>query len=442
MGSGAALVALDLWAAQPYVCECVVIFMIRPDQGKLMRAVSEPAEVLLRDYKDATEAYRHRGLRQATYEESELLMAGTILHLEGEEHRVRRRMENPLFSLDSVREYERKLLPGILEETLAPHVAAGGVDLVKFGHQMLMNIAALATGIDRPKGTPEETADLFRYMMTFVEGATIFHSTRDHEVVRQEIRQALIDFDEEFLRPSAAPRRALLAQVAAGTLAESELPTDLLTILLREEEAGRLDWATLQREMAAYLLASAHTSATAFTRTAHHLFGWFAEHPEDLEKARVDLGFLQRAVSETIRLFPSSPIGLRRAFEDIELRSGTHIPNGARVVIDLMAVNRDPALFGDDAELFDPYRRPREGLPLYGLSFGMGTHACIGQRLAGGLLTEDGAGSDRVYGVVAVALQRFFREDVRRDPLDPPERDTATERPYWGRYPVIFGPSA
>lgn len=396
--------------------------------------------ITITDPRTASQALRTRTLRQANYpEQSMVVMRDSLLMLEGQDHRARRRLESPLFTLDAVRIWEHEEFPAIVDEVLAPHVAAGRTDLVEFGHQLLMNVAAQSTGLDRPRDTPEETHDLYRHMMTFIEGAILATSTRDHEAVHDEIEVALDEFEQEFLAPSAERRRDLLARHACGDLDDDALPEDLLTVLLREVDAGRMAWEVLRREVAVFLLASAHTSATAFTRTAHHLLHWFVDHPEDRVRAVEDRHFLQRALSETIRLFPSNPVTARWATEDFVLQDGTRAPKGAHVVVDLMAVNRDPKLFGEDAEEFDPWRTPAEGNALYGLSFGMGTHACIGQRLAGGQLSDDVEPDRRVHGIVAVALQALFRHDVRLDPDDPPVRDTTTERPYWGRYPVLLG---
>ena len=124
----------------------------------------------------------------------------------------------------------------------------------------------------------------------------------------------------------------------------------------------------------------------------------------------------------------------------MRLRSGTQIPEGATVVIDLLAVNRDPEVFGQDAGAFDPYRPVPRGVAPFGLSFAAGMHVCIGQDLAAGVVP--GAAVDQhahLFGLVTAAVQHLFRCGVRRDPDDPPERDANTSRPYWGRYPRPAG---
>lgn len=129
---------------------------------------------------------------------------------------------------------------------------------------------------------------------------------------------------------------------------------------------------------------------------------------------------------------------MRWALADMTLKSGRRIPQGAKVVIDLLSVNRDRSVFGDDAEDFNPRRTPPDGVPLYGLSFGSGMHACIGQDLAAGSTWVDQVGDDHLFGLVPCAVQALFDHGVRADPNDPPVMDESTTRPYFGRYPVVF----
>jgi cytochrome P450 len=217
----------------------------------------------------------------------------------------------------------------------------------------------------------------------------------------------------------------------------------VLTCLLRHRDELGLEPEALRREIAFFLLAAGHTSATAFVRSVDHILGWLDRHPEDAERVAGDPFFVQRCVHETVRLNPSSPTGRRRALADVRLRSGTDIPEGATVVIDLLAVNRDPEVFGPDAADFDPYRPVPRGVAPFGLSFAAGMHVCIGQDLAAGVVP--GADADphaHLFGLVTGAVQHLFRCGVRRDPDHPPERDGNTARPYWGRYPVLLGGAA
>ena len=338
-----------------------------------------------------------------------------------------------MFGRDTLERYERDLFPPIIADTLAPDIAAGRSELVDLGHRMMMNLAASTAGVDRPLGSPEETRTLYRYLMVFIEGATLAHYTGDKDVKRAEVAAELDRFDIEFVTPSIERRQAL---IAAG----ADLPRDILSVLLANEDSLHLPHDVILREVAFYLLAGAHTSATAFTRVSHNIFTWLRDHPEDAGLVHTDRSFVQRCTHETIRMQPSSPVAMRWANADINLKSGTHIPEGAKVVIDLLSVNRDPVVFGADADSFNPHRELPSGVAPYGLSFGLGMHACIGQDLAAGLLKRsDEVADDHLFGLVPLAVQALFDAGARPDPDDAPEMDESTTRPYFGRYPVLLG---
>ncbi len=402
-------------------------------------ATAAPRTVTVTSLAAAQRCYRNRDLRQGSYDEGDVVMADVVINLHGAEHRNRRRLENRLFRRDTFWHFEQDLFPAIFDETLAPHLAAGRTELVRFSHQLMMNLAALTAGVDRHEGTPEETFRLYDYLMLFIEGATIAHYTGDKAAKTAEIAQALAAFGEEFLSPGIARRRAILDRIAAGEAPESELPPDVLSVLVRNQDNLDLTPEIICREVAFYMLAGAHTSATAFTRAMHNIFSWLEEHPEAADLPRTDRLFCQRATHETIRLQPSSPVAVRWAEADFELADGTAVRTGDKVVIDLPTVNRDPAFFGDDADDFNPMRGVPEGAHPWGLSFGMGMHACIGQDLAAGVVLDPDSGlGSHLFGVTPVAVQTMFDHGCVPDPDDPPEMDPSTTRPYFGRYPVIF----
>jgi hypothetical protein len=169
----------------------------------------------------------------------------------------------------------------------------------------------------------------------------------------------------------------------------------------------------------------------------HHIFEWIGEHPEDSARLEADDELRQRFVHESMRLHPASPVAMRIATCDVVLKTGTELPDGASVVIDVEHANRDPAWFGDDPDRFDPFRRLAEGVPPWGLSFGHGSHACLGQELAGGLAADD-VSEHVLRGAVALMSGAMLRAGARPDPDDPAELDATTTRVVWGRYPVLF----
>ena len=407
-----------------------------------MNETTEPDVITISSYAGARDAFRRKQLRQALYDDGDVVMADVLVNLHGDEHRARRRLENRLFRRDTQQRYEQSLFPPIVAETLAPHLAAGRAELVGLSHQLMMNLAALTAGVDRPAGTAEETRRLYAYLMRFIEGATLAHYTGDHDAKRAEVAAALAAFDEEFLEPSIARRRSALAAVAAGDVDEDDLPRDVLTVLLRNRDDLDLAPDVVLRETCFYLLAGAHTSATAFVRTLHSVFDLARRSPADAERARHDLAFLQRCVHETIRLQPSSPVAVRWALEPMELQGAVAVAAGDKVVIDLMAANRDPIAYGPDADSFDPHRELAPGVAPWGLSFGLGMHACIGQELAAGNDLDAGADAevDRLYGLVPVAAHALLQAGARPDPDDAARLDPTSARGYWATYPVLLGP--
>lgn len=403
-----------------------------------MTTTEAPTEpVVVTHYDEAKEVYRQKDLRQSLYDEGEVVMADVLVNLHGQDHRARRRVENRMFRRDVFERYERELFPEVIARTLAPYREQGRVDLVQLGHELLLNLAALTAGVDRPQGTAEETHRLYAYTMLFIEGATLAHATGDKDELRARIRVGLQEWDDEFLQPAIARRKDLIARVAAGE--ELEPPRDVLYTLLENWDELGLTHEVLRREIAFFLLAGAHTTATAFTRSIDHILGWLAEHPEDAVAVREGPMFVQRCIHETLRLNPSSPTGRRRALAPIELRSGVRVAEGQMVVLDLQQVNRDPEVFGADAAQFNPRRELPAGIAPFGLSFGAGIHVCIGQDLAAGVIPREGADpAGHLFGLLTGPVQSVLGAGVRRDPDNPPERDRNTQRPYWGTYPVLL----
>lgn len=388
-------------------------------------------------FDDAKEIYRHKDFKQALYDAGEVVMGGVLVNLHGDEHRARRRLENRLFRRETLVHYERDLFPQVIQETLAPHVALGRAELVELSHQLMMNLAALNAGVDRPLKTKEETDSLYGFMMKFIEGATLAHTTRDPKEVTNEVESAKSEFNVQFLAPSIKRRQLLIA--AAATDETIELPKDILTELLKNEDSLHLPDEIILKEIAFFLLAGAHTSATAFVRTLDNLFNWLDKHPEDRALVKTDRSFVQRAMFETIRLNPSSPTAMRKATTDVTLKSGSVVPKDSLVTIDLMSVNRSANIFGESASEFNPHRTiETPNVAPWGLSFGHGMHACIGQELAAGLSERSEETSEFEYGLATVAVQAMFDRNVVPNTELPAKMDTTTKRPYWGSYHVIF----
>lgn len=392
--------------------------------------MGDQATLELDDWRSVNEALRSRDLRQALYDEGAVVMGDVLLTLHGAEHRDRRRLENRLFRREVFEHWEHHLLADTIAATVDPLVRTGRADLLVIGYRLAMSLTAHIAGIDHDPADALATDRLYDLVRTFSAGATLVHSTRDHDEVRAEVRQALDVLDRELLGPSMARRRAVLASADPP-------PHDVLTTLLRSAD---LPPEILRREMAFYLQAGAHSTANSLTHTLDQVWGWDRDHPGFVAEVVADPALLQRCMHEALRLLPASPVAWRRAVADTEV-AGHRLCAGALVVLDLMAANRDPSLWGPDADRFDPRRAAPEGIAPWGLSFGAGMHACIGQELDGGVLDHP-AGGAHLVGTVTRMAHAVLAAGGHPDPDDPPQLDAHSVRRHFARYPIRFAEAA
>lgn len=391
------------------------------------------------NYVDARHTLADRGLAQALYDEGALIMEGVLLNLHGDAHRERRDVAYDVFRRHLFRYYEHEVFPAVLERTFAPFLAEGRADLVDLGYRITMNLTADFAGVDRSEQSQEETESLLKLVRIFSEGATLVHSTRDKEEVREEVRAALIEFDERFLQKSIARRQEALEALAREEISEDDLPRDVLTILMRNNDRLKLPPELRRREVAFYLQAGSHSTANSTVHAVHEILTWCETHPQDRARIDSDPLFLQRCAHESLRLHPASPVAWRRAICPVELASGESAREDDHVVIDLKAANRDTSIYGDDAAAFNPHRELPRGREPYGLTFGVGIHTCLGRDLDGGVLPKADCNPDtHQYGIVTLLVRAFLENDVRADPDNPAIIDTKTERGTWGVYPVLF----
>ena len=396
-------------------------------------------EVTIDGYADAAETLRQRDLRQALYDEGAVIMDQVLVNLHGDEHRARRNLESKVFRRDFFKFYETTVFPATLAETLTPFLAGGRMDLVDFGYRVMVNLTADFTGIDRPSRSARETEELVATLRIFGRAATLAHYKDDRDAVRRETLATLARFDRDYFTPSVDRRRLLLERLAAGAIDEDGLPRDVLTVLLRNEDGIDLARDVSLREIAFFALAGAHTSIHTLSHAIHEIFAWCARHPQDRARLETDPLFVQRCVHESIRLHPSSPVAARRALCPVALPGDRGAAIGDQVIIDLQTANRDTAAFGADAAQFNPDRVLPKGQGPYGLSFGLGMHACLGLNLAAGVLPKpDTDPKQHHYGTVAMIVRALLAHRVRPDPADAPVKDAATSRDLWGRYPVLL----
>ncbi len=404
------------------------------------RPTDEPVRVST--WLGAREVFRAKTLRQGLYDEAGLLMRDVIVNLHGVAHRDRRRVENRLFRRDTFRWFDAEVIPSLIAEAVAADIASGHADLLTLARRTMMKLACTIAGLDI---VDDDFEIVFALMNRLAQSATVFHATIDHDGLRADGLDALAQVDALFVQPALRRRVALISAHATGECSEDSLPRDVLTTLLRNQDTLGLPLDVVIRETAYFPWVGSHSTANAFVHAVHRLFQWFDAHPNDRRAVISDPLRLQRFVHETLRLHPASPQTHRLGTDQPTMIGGTQIRPGRRVIVDMVAANRDPTVWGPDADEFRPDRLvPADAAP-WGLTFGHGIHACLGMELAGGVAPElDGDGrvdpTTHVFGAITTMASMLFVRGLERDPTRPAVLDTSTVRTVFSSYPVVFNP--
>jgi cytochrome P450 len=152
---------------------------------------------------------------------------------------------------------------------------------------------------------------------------------------------------------------------------------DLMTELINaefEDENGTT--RTLRREE---ILTYVTVLAGAGNETTARLIGWLvallATHPDQRTELVEDRTVIPNAIEETLRFEPTGHAIARYVPKDVELH-GQRVPAGSAMMLLLASANRDERRW-PDGERYDIHRQIGRQL-----TFGVGTHHCLGAALA------------------------------------------------------------
>jgi cytochrome P450 family 142 subfamily A polypeptide 1 len=162
----------------------------------------------------------------------------------------------------------------------------------------------------------------------------------------------------------------LLTEVAAARRAE---PADDLISLWTQAEIDGCPMSddTIMNETGLMISGGAETTRTVITRSLAE----FCRHPEQWDAMANDPSLVPGAVEEMIRWVTPLNNFFRTAVEPVSV-GGVSMAAGDRLVLLYPSANRDDEVF-DDPYRFDIRRDPNPHV-----SFGFGTHFCLGAPLA------------------------------------------------------------
>ncbi|EST09030.1 Cytochrome P450 [Kalmanozyma brasiliensis GHG001] len=253
-------------------------------------------------------------------------------------------------------------------------------------------------------------------------------ATEGAYAILEEVSQQIVDRKKEEIRKEMEADLAASGKGGYTKAGFDESETggkDLLHLMMRANMAAdvsvkeKLDDKELIGQITTLLIAGHETTSTQTAWTLHLL----SQQPTIQQKLREeihdhfgrdmerDVGydelmgmpFLDAVCKESFRVRSAVPSTIRVATASATIplsqpyptRDGkgsitsVHIPKGREVFIPIQAINSDPAIWGDDANEFNPDRwlnLPTEakssGLPMHLMTFISGPRGCIGNRFA------------------------------------------------------------
>ncbi|KAI0716430.1 cytochrome P450 [Earliella scabrosa] len=395
-------------------------------------------------------ALRHIVLKdQGTYdqipwliESTRLLLGAGILGVLGETHRRQRKMLTPVFSENNL----RKLTPVFYEvaDRLVKGIAqrvdekAQDLDMLDWMGRAALEIigkAGLGHSFDpltsdksdvytTAAKTPLSFTPLmvavrqFSPILTKLGPAWFRRWVVDHMPLKQvqDLKKVVDVLHDTSIRLVEQKKAAL---EKGGFSAEKDIISILLKANMQANEAERLPDEQIIGQMSILLFAATDTTSHLMAQVLQLL----CEHPDIQDKLRHEilasrngqdiaydqlnaLPYLDAICKETLRLFPPTPIVLREAFQDSTLPlaepmrnsdgsmvDNVFVPKGSNVLVGVRACNRNKALWGPDAEEWNPERwlQPLPhaieaasipGVYSHLMTFVGGNRSCIGFKFA------------------------------------------------------------
>ena len=273
----------------------------------------------------------------------------------GEDHARLRRIVSPAFTPKAT-ERLRPRLHDLLEELWAGIGPDGGCDFVTAVATRLpsMVIAELL-------GLPGEAERLAQWSADL---------------------QGIFDMDAEEDRAALEAAYLDVYGYVAGMLAERKVepgPDLISTLAALEQEGDRLSDDECVTLVCSVIAGGTDTTAAQLS----HAMRLFVEHPEQWELLGRKPERAPAAAAEVLRFEPITPFTARLALDEVDL-DGVSFPPGSVLFACAATANRDPAVFSAPDHFDITADRGTAQL----LTFGFGSHFCLGANLARAEIAE------------------------------------------------------
>ncbi|PON90853.1 Cytochrome P450, E-class, group I [Trema orientale] len=253
--------------------------------------------------------------------------------------------------------------------------------------------------------------------ISYQNGQKVFEKLKELQVALFKSNRLVgVPFSEFFMNPKQTLKaqnlgkeidQILLSIITSRrkSVKENCSQGDLLSLLLKaNEENGELGKMLTTRELIdeckTFFFGGHDTTALALTWTLLLLAlhpEWQTQLREEIKEVIGDrevdfnsIGGLKKmgwVMNEVIRLYSPAPNIQRQAREDIKVDENVVIPEGTNIWIDVVGMNHDPSLWGNDVNDFKPERFEND--VVYGgcnhkmgfVPFGFGGRMCVGRNL-------------------------------------------------------------
>jgi cytochrome P450 len=332
--------------------------------------------VQITSFDEAVEVVRSSKFSREPVPEMQLPFLGEALpNLPPKAHITRRRFMNRLVGADTLAALHRLTIAALRTEfaamlDLERAGDTGSVDLVQLTRRVQVGYGAAVLGLPNldHAAARQEMLDL----LGAIEGGLHAKWKPSGSVTLDEAHAGKRCLYEQLL--SAKPQQS--AEAVSTEPAGAGAPWTITRLASRNLDPGWSDEMVLHDALT-LIMGIVENTTNTIVHACHELQRWLARTPNGRQRM-IDLTFLDAALQESIRLHASLPHIGRVALEDVVLRSGRRIAAGEWVAVIPRAANVDPAVFGDDARQFVPERPIPPRVRAYGLSFGTGSHQCLG----------------------------------------------------------------